>query len=157
MKYTQDWFSPNIPNFDRVRELIGRPERVLEIGCFEGRSTCWMLEFLLPQHGHIVCVDSFKGGEEHADLDLSDLYWRFKHNTDIAKHPLQWLTLFQQDSFSALLNMAQSNTKLFDFSALPTGKGDLSRELDAAVGVHDESGLPLAAPALVSPGPSFTV
>ena len=115
MKYTQDWFSPNIPNFERVRELIGRPERVLEIGCFEGRSTCWMLEFLLPQHGHIVCVDSFKGGEEHADLDLSDLYWRFKHNTDIAKHPLQWLTLFQQDSFSALLNMAQSNTKLFDF------------------------------------------
>ena len=66
----------------------------------------------------------------------------------------------RKSMLTALGNSVPSHlldTKLFDFSALPTGKGDLSRELDAAVGVHDESGLPLAAPALVSPGPSFTV
>ncbi len=41
------------------------------------------------------------------------------------------------------------DNELFDFRSLPTGNGDLSNELDAALGVHDESGQPIAEPALV--------
>ncbi|MFZ4984816.1 MAG: tRNA 2-thiocytidine(32) synthetase TtcA [Blastocatellia bacterium] len=44
------------------------------------------------------------------------------------------------------------DTDLFDFSALPIGNGDLSNELDAALGVHDEEGKSVANPVLVSPG-----
>lgn len=39
---------------------------------------------------------------------------------------------------------------LFDFKSLSAGVGDLSNELDAAVGMHDEQGEPIASPALVS-------
>jgi tRNA 2-thiocytidine biosynthesis protein TtcA len=39
---------------------------------------------------------------------------------------------------------------LFDFRSLSAGVGDVSNELDAAVGMHDEKGEPIAAPALVS-------
>lgn len=115
MKYTQDWFTPNIPNFERVRELIGRPDRILEVGSFEGRSTCWMLEFMLQPSGTMVCVDTFKGGVEHDNLDLSDLYYRFKHNTDIAKLPGQDIRVFQMSSYKAMSEMVNWRTKPFDF------------------------------------------
>ena len=39
---------------------------------------------------------------------------------------------------------------LFDFRALRAGEGSIANELDAAVGVHDLDGAPLAEPALVS-------
>jgi tRNA 2-thiocytidine biosynthesis protein TtcA len=39
--------------------------------------------------------------------------------------------------------------ELFDFRSLPIGTGDISNELDAALGVHDEAGAPVAEPALV--------
>jgi tRNA 2-thiocytidine biosynthesis protein TtcA len=40
--------------------------------------------------------------------------------------------------------------QLFDFRSLSAGVGDVSNELDAAVGMHDEKGEPIAAPSLVS-------
>ncbi|MEY3285177.1 MAG: tRNA 2-thiocytidine(32) synthetase TtcA [Acidobacteriota bacterium] len=39
--------------------------------------------------------------------------------------------------------------ELFDFRSLPIGTGDISNELDAALGVHDEAGAPVAEPAMV--------
>ncbi len=42
--------------------------------------------------------------------------------------------------------------EIFDFKAISAGVGDISTELDAAIGVHDEQGQPLAEPTLVSLG-----
>jgi tRNA 2-thiocytidine biosynthesis protein TtcA len=39
--------------------------------------------------------------------------------------------------------------ELFDFRSLPIGLGDISNELDAALGVHNEAGQPVAEPGLV--------
>ena len=41
---------------------------------------------------------------------------------------------------------------IFDFKSISAGVGDISTELDAAIGVHDEQGEPLAKPSLVSLG-----
>ena len=43
--YTRDWFGNNVPVWTRLlAPLAGRPgARALEIGCFEGRATCWLL------------------------------------------------------------------------------------------------------------------
>ena len=52
--FTQDWFSHNIENFIIIKEMLPQCNSILEVGCFEGRATCWMLENMLPNNGSIV-------------------------------------------------------------------------------------------------------
>ncbi|HMV47853.1 MAG TPA: tRNA 2-thiocytidine(32) synthetase TtcA [Blastocatellia bacterium] len=49
-----------------------------------------------------------------------------------------------------VVNTHLMDPNLFDFKSISTGIGDISAELDAAVGVHDETGFPLAEPMLVT-------
>lgn len=58
----------------------------------------------------------------------------------------------RQSMLTALGNAIPSHLldkELFDFRSLPIGTGDISNELDAALGVHDEAGEPVAEPAMV--------
>jgi predicted O-methyltransferase YrrM len=74
MAFTQDWFSHNVPSWQRIfAPLVGQPNlRVLEIGSFEGRSACWLLANVLTGEGaNIHCIDTFAGSMEHADGGLS--------------------------------------------------------------------------------------
>jgi predicted O-methyltransferase YrrM len=86
--FTEDWFSENIPNWERaLAPLAGLPKlRFLEIGSFEGLATCWLLRTILT-HGtsRIVCVDTFKGSMEHNPGQLNKLYDRFLHNIRLYK------------------------------------------------------------------------
>ena len=45
--FTQDWFSHNIPGLESIVKLLPSNKDILEIGSFEGRSTCWLLENVL--------------------------------------------------------------------------------------------------------------
>jgi SAM-dependent methyltransferase len=61
-RYSHDWFYYHEPmwrkHFGHLAGVAGL--RALEIGCFEGRSTCWLLRELLTGEGSsIVCVDPF--------------------------------------------------------------------------------------------------
>ena len=43
--FTHDWFSGREKQFRRhLQGLAGRPCKLLEIGCHEGRATCWLLQ-----------------------------------------------------------------------------------------------------------------
>jgi predicted O-methyltransferase YrrM len=43
--FSEDWFSHNIPQFERfLGHLKGKPCRLLEIGTYEGRSALWLAE-----------------------------------------------------------------------------------------------------------------
>lgn len=86
-QFTTDWFSINIPSWTKfLAALAHQPDiRGLEIGVFEGRSTCWLLENIFTHPtSSLDSVDTFEGSDEHAYLGqsvLGSLFDRFKANT----------------------------------------------------------------------------
>lgn len=81
--FTDDWHSCAAPQQlvscnKRRTEDAGAP-RILEVGCWEGRSACWFLQTF--SRCHLTCVDTFAGSAEHgASRTLIDLEQRFRHN-----------------------------------------------------------------------------
>lgn len=82
--FTSDWFSRHLPTW---RHLIGshKPKRLLEIGSWEGRSACFLIEEC-SQHSpiEIHCVDTWLGSVENSATEISDLEQRFDHNINVA-------------------------------------------------------------------------
>ncbi|MBV8888022.1 MAG: class I SAM-dependent methyltransferase [Chroococcidiopsidaceae cyanobacterium CP_BM_RX_35] len=73
-QFTQDWFSWNIPVWKQyLKHFIDIPDlNILEIGSWEGRSTCWLLDNIMIHDSHrITCVDTFEGSVEHQIYDFS--------------------------------------------------------------------------------------
>jgi tRNA 2-thiocytidine biosynthesis protein TtcA len=63
------------------------------------------------------------------------------------------IPVLRQSMLTALGNVVKTHLldpNLFDFKSISAGVGSIADELDAAVGVHDEDGNALAAPALVT-------
>ena len=55
--------------------------RVLEIGVFEGRSTCWLLQnHCQTESTTVTVIDNFSGGVEHRGLNLTGLRSVFERN-----------------------------------------------------------------------------
>lgn len=69
LQFTEDWFTHNIPNWSKfLNPLEGKALNVLEIGCFEGRATKWLLENILTnEDSKITVIDTFEGSIEHRD------------------------------------------------------------------------------------------
>lgn len=66
MKFSQDWFSHNIPHIlGSLSKVQGSIEKILEIGSYEGRSSCWFMERVLPADGTLVCLDIWFTDELH--------------------------------------------------------------------------------------------
>lgn len=72
-KFTQDWFSADIPNLSRfLAPFKGKPIKMIEIGSFEGRSTVWFLEnTLIHPKASITCIDTFAGSPEHQNIKIN--------------------------------------------------------------------------------------
>ena len=114
MKFTQDWFTSNIGNFEAAKLVLPDNKRILEIGCFEGRATCWMLQNMLSDDGVIYCVDTFKGGQEHEGMDLSRLRDVFEENISACAKPKQEVKILENLSFKSLAMLIMAEY-LFDF------------------------------------------
>jgi predicted O-methyltransferase YrrM len=118
--FTADWFTNGLINFEYVKSRMeSLPASILEIGCHEGRSTCWMLENLLTKDGTITCVDPFANEplsafkNDHAPA--SNLIEQvFRHNTDLARSPEQTIRLMPTLSFYALAELITEKAQ-FDF------------------------------------------
>jgi len=64
-KFSQDWFSRNLAIWqDNLMSFSNQPYlNILEIGSWEGRSTCWLLNNILTHpSARITCIDTFEGG-----------------------------------------------------------------------------------------------
>lgn len=88
MTFTTDWLNTKdiTPHWERLlSDLKEKPVNMLEIGCFEGRSTLWFLENVLTDHeSKITCLDTFEGDlqQEKMKVDTKNLLERFIENID---------------------------------------------------------------------------
>ena len=128
MKYefTNDWFEGGVAKL-AFEELIPKinPSRILEIGSYEGASTCYFIEKIGAHKDlEIHCIDTWEGGIEHKDggdaqADMAAVERRFTHNTKLAKSKIpNKVHLVEHKSFSDLgLSQLLANGKqnYFDF------------------------------------------
>ncbi|KAL8992807.1 MAG: hypothetical protein Q9169_006822 [Polycauliona sp. 2 TL-2023] len=123
--FQHDWFELIRPEWEqRTAHLRHRPLRILEIGCFEGCSTTWILDHLMDHPDSVMtAVDTFEGGMEHqphqgpdqpADpYQLHTLKDRFDSNVAKCIH-LAKLSVMQARSDDALITLRQ-HARRFDF------------------------------------------
>ena len=122
-EFTNQWFDLNKRVWD---DLIQRlvPSRILEVGSFEGRSTCYLIDQIAADR-HLVlhCVDTWEGGIEHkpgggAESDMSAVEARFCRNTGLAisyaNQPVD-LIVHKAKSAEALAGLIAAGEDVFDF------------------------------------------
>jgi predicted O-methyltransferase YrrM len=118
--FSYDWQTPNFPTWERVLPVFDMPLSILEIGCYEGRSTLWFLN-RYPDC-RIACLDTFEGGLDHKQLgvDFSGAEARFHANV-LRPHGSQ-ARLLHGSSFKSLIRLnythARFNLILIDGSHL---------------------------------------
>jgi SAM-dependent methyltransferase len=77
--YTVDWFSGNIQNWDSIFDHYKFKNKenlcFLEIGCFEGRATNYLLDNILTHEtSKIHVVDTFAGSRDEAGMNWDENY-----------------------------------------------------------------------------------
>jgi predicted O-methyltransferase YrrM len=111
MNFTEDWVSHNEKNFMMCMGHLGFTRgHFLEIGSFEGRSTCWFLQNGLADDGTMTCIDTFtpywyKEG---------DLLERFQVNVREAKKKYQVVSTLAMNSPQGLAQLIQQKQE-YDF------------------------------------------
>lgn len=78
-EFTTNWFTHNEHALLRVFEGLGwagvigsQPKHVLEVGCWEGRGSQWLLTTLCRHKGStLTCVDTWEGGVQYHDIGLN--------------------------------------------------------------------------------------
>lgn len=57
--FSNDWFLGNQGQFERrLAHLAGKPCRLLEIGCYEGQATTWLLDHVATHpESRVTCID----------------------------------------------------------------------------------------------------
>jgi hypothetical protein len=72
-RFKTDWFSSNIPVWNQILKRFVNLSNLffLEVGSWEGRATCWLLDNILTSESStITCIDTFKGSIEHEGMGL---------------------------------------------------------------------------------------
>ena len=90
-EFTNSWFEYSARStWDQLIPQL-KPKHILEIGSYEGASTCYLIDKLAPQEGQIEihCIDTWEGGLENqqggiAPADMSGVEKRFCSNTELA-------------------------------------------------------------------------
>jgi predicted O-methyltransferase YrrM len=121
--FTTDWFSYAIPNFEAISRHMGPVPRILEIGVYQGRATCWMLTNMLASDGVITCVDPFCDTDETpwtteavtANPDYNaDRLALFQANTEEVRGSGQTVTVRVGRSYRELAHLITAQAE-FDF------------------------------------------
>jgi len=117
-QFTTDWFSHNITNWSEIlKSLKDKPNlNFLEVGCWEGKATCWLLENILTdKSSKITVVDTFGGSPEEKGmegLDFDNVLSRFKYNTSEYKDQI----IINQGYSSTVLKQLNPKEYQYDFA-----------------------------------------
>lgn len=117
MTYSVDWFSQFIPQWNVIlKDLKGKPNlHFLEIGCFEGKATVWLLENILTgKNSHIDTIDMFGGGMEDGDKGAFFTSSAFKNYEENIK-PFDIMKVVTHQGKSQEILRLMGNKPIFDF------------------------------------------
>lgn len=119
MDFHYDWFSNNIPIWKRLlKKFKGKSNLLfLEIGCFEGQATLWLVQNILTNPtSKIEVIDTFEGSMEHSKEQTKDLLSTFKNNLSpfISNHPDQSKIIIRKGFSQEIIRTLGSKPK-FDF------------------------------------------
>lgn len=84
-QFTEDWSHVRKYWRELLKPMVGEPTYALEIGCFEGRATLWLLQNVLTHPtSRITVIDTFEGSPEHGAMGVSTeaLFDRFRRNVE---------------------------------------------------------------------------
>ena len=95
MNFTADWFTNNIPNFEKCMAALPEKRNFLEIGSYEGMSACWLLANGLEEGGYLTCIDPF----------FNDMRPVFEKNIKEATRLNQTVSVMQMTSYLALAEL----------------------------------------------------
>jgi len=127
-QFTNTWFNDSAKQYwDKLIPQI-KPKKILEIGCFEGASVCYLIQNLSKENPiEIHCIDPWnleKSKESDqkfygSNIDMSDVEKRFRNNTQILiEKSLNKVDFFIHKGFSdvELAKMLSSSMRnYFDF------------------------------------------
>lgn len=113
-EFTNAWFEQHEQAWG---DLLGslKPRWVLEIGCYEGRASTFLIENMVDG-GSLTCVDTWAGGADLPPHRLDGVEQRFDRNTALALGSRARPITFHkrnQSSFVALCDLAVTG-KRFD-------------------------------------------
>jgi predicted O-methyltransferase YrrM len=119
-EFTKDYFTETIPNFEFLISKFGKFNTVLEVGSYQGRSACWMLQNLLSDSGQLTCIDPFVHQDPdpfccdfptNGNPEIAKRFWR---NIDEFKKTNQTVELMFQRSYPALADLIVKQ-RFFEF------------------------------------------
>ncbi len=127
--FTQDWFTAHIDSLETVlRQLEGRAARILEIGSFEGLSTCYFLWRLTDLQ--LTCVDTFEGSAGLPSGEREGLEAAFDRNVQLVD--ASRVRKLAGDSRRVLLDLADEQAR-FDLVYVDGSHRALDVLVDAAL------------------------
>jgi predicted O-methyltransferase YrrM len=127
--FTHDWFTNRIESLEEALEpLEGRAGRLLEIGSFEGLSTCYFLWRLADVR--VTCIDTFEGTAGLPSEGRKGLEAAFDRN--VALVDASRVRKLRGDSKHILLDLAEEQGR-FDLVYVDGSHRGLDVLVDAAL------------------------
>lgn len=122
-QFTNDWFGGNV--YEKGVEVdlrsvwsallgAGKYQSILEIGSYEGNSTCFMIEQCAAKYPvNLVCVDTWGGSDEHVAFnhDMNSVERRFDHNVQVAAGKVQHDVSLTKLKMTSMMGCAQLITQ----------------------------------------------
>ena len=121
-EFTTNWFELNGRQvWDSLLPQLN-PSKVLEIGSYEGESTCYLINYLSKtENTELYCIDNWSGAIEQINrgIDMKKVEKRFDNNVKKAmkdkQNKIKFTKLKGNSDFYLSKLLTENKSKYFDF------------------------------------------